>query len=411
MDGIISYQLYCYITILLISLSTRGLFAISIELSTPVNPVEQEGILSVHCQVRHLNSEDHEVNILRTMTSSKKTEKLSVDEGVLQGVDDRVFLAVRKLVDGSTVYFLSITEVSRADEGEYFCKVLTKGTTISEVGSESKTIGVTYYPGDSDPVCSPMDVQQFTYHVGDSLTLNCSSESANPPVSLQWSSTSNPHLDLEPNVYSHNGMVYSVLQLKLRRKDDNAVFLCKMTSDMFPTREQTCHVGPLRVIPTGNTPDGNRPSLTDSGSRTELTTETIDSKLDISNTKDITEGVDYSDCQSVCPVKSRVMYWVAATVIAGALSILFFIITIALLIKYIHAPRVQRTHYMSARQTPEGIYSELECRRMGEGGKVYMSLDKSGKPPDLESMQRLYGLHYHEMPSAPVVKVPASPAS
>ena len=393
-------QFYRILTLFMLSLVKGSLAQISIGLTTPVNPVEQDGILSIHCQVSHLNSEEQEVTILRT--TKNNNEKLSVDEGVLQGVDDRVFLAVRKLTDGSTVYFLSITDVQRSDEGDYFCKVITKAGTIKELASESVHVGVTYYPDDSQPVCSP-DVQK-SLHAGSTLVLNCSSDVGNPVVSLDWSSGMGEQLR-DTREFIKNNKAFSILTLTIQNDDDGAVYLCQMTSTQFPEEVRSCHVGPLKVIPNPNMPTNTLTESSNSNPKNELTTVGLDTNKDKSG--DIIRQLTPSQCEDVCPASSRVMYWMVATVIAAALSIIFFIAAIALLIKYLHAPSAQRSHYVAARPTPEDIYSELECRRLGEG-KVYMSLDKSViKPTDVDTSPQ-YGIHYHEMPGVMKVAAPSN---
>ena len=82
-------------------------YSIEVEISTPVNPVEVGAIFSVLCQVRGLNSK-HEVALYRT-TEKNVAQRLSSKEDVDTEIDESVFLAVRRQIDGSEVYFLTIT--------------------------------------------------------------------------------------------------------------------------------------------------------------------------------------------------------------------------------------------------------------------------------------------------------------
>lgn len=386
---------------------------VKVALTTPINPVEQGGILSIHCQVWHLNSDNHEVTILRTTGETRVShQKLSVDESVLQGVDDRVFLAERQLMDGSSVYFLSITEATRADEGEYFCKILENGITIREVESASVHLGVTYYPGDSDPFCSSANFKaDRPYLEGSTVSFNCSSATANPPVSLQWTSGKRRSQVIQTREFVVDERSYSTMTLTLSRSDDGEIFVCQMTSVLFPGKLQTCHIGPLEVTPGRDPydPNAHHPSAG------LITTSPLDN---INNKKPPTSGggddnkkglVTVNDCQELCPVQSRVIYWMVATVIAGALSLIFFIIAIALLVRYIRAPEMTRTDYITARHKTDDIYSELECRQRIGDGKVYMSLDKSAiiKPHALDSTTSPpYAFHYHDMPTVVKVSTP-----
>ena len=81
-------------------------YGITIEISTPVNPVEFGAIFSVLCKAREL-TKNHMVSMYRT-TEAGGTQLLTSKESVDPEIDERVFLAVRR-IDGSEVYFLTIT--------------------------------------------------------------------------------------------------------------------------------------------------------------------------------------------------------------------------------------------------------------------------------------------------------------
>ena len=92
----------------------------SIIATAPLKEVEEGAILSVHCQVTELE-EGHEVTLYR-IRDGQSVQRVSVGD-ILTQDEDRLFLATRQLGDGSTVYFLSVMEVTRSDQGTYRCQV------------------------------------------------------------------------------------------------------------------------------------------------------------------------------------------------------------------------------------------------------------------------------------------------
>ena len=75
----------------------------SVIATSPVNPVQEGGILSVHCQVIGLQ-DDHGAALFRQVKGGK-TERLSLNEDVLSTADDDVFIAWR-----ASVYPVRVTK-------------------------------------------------------------------------------------------------------------------------------------------------------------------------------------------------------------------------------------------------------------------------------------------------------------
>ena len=94
-----------------------------IKVTAPINPVREDAMISIHCQIWN-KVEGQEVTMSRKLKGAARSQRLSWDEKVQNDDDDRIFLAERRLTDGSVVYFLSIIEVTQSDEGTYFCKIV-----------------------------------------------------------------------------------------------------------------------------------------------------------------------------------------------------------------------------------------------------------------------------------------------
>ena len=349
-----------------------------IETAVPVNPVKTGGILSLHCRIWNLES-NHQVQIYRKLTG-KHSEMVSVDEYVLQNIEDRVFLASRQLEDGSSVYFLSVTDITKSDQGTYSCKVVgsnEEDDTIT-LGRSLVNIDVHFFPTDSYPVCSPNE--GLTLTEGELTTLNCSSEIANPIPDITWIKTGDG--EIQSGVTVRNGVVYSELRIVPTLADKGKMFLCQLTSPMFPDVVQSCHVGPLEVLRNPKyvpAPVTNPPQVKTNA----LVTPSIETTLTLKR-----------NCLKSCPssISSPVSFWIIATAVAGVFALTFLFLGVILVIKYNRMNQGRRKQ-LPPHLNREYIYSELEHKPAES--QLYMSLEKRGDklsgPPCVGQLKG----HYH----------------
>ena len=344
----------------------------TITATAPVSPVEEGAILSIHCEVVNPD-QNHQVVLYRTHNGVTTT--LSYGEGVSYDVDDRVFLAVRQQIEGSTVYFLSIIDVTRDEGGDYFCKVINVAeSTPSKLPVSSISVQVTYFPSDVDPECSLKEAP--VVRIGDVITLNCSSAKAYPVVTMKWTRTSDEIPLQGAQSVVGDSRIYSVVRVKVRGTDNKAVFLCGISSEAYPSRRPTCHVGPLVVIDAQNTEDIG------------IDSEEVTNDISIpARPPQIPqhEQEDYfndlsTQCNDICVTSdTSLLFWVIATCVAGILAFMFLIIGIFLFIKFNRLPSTVDETYITTRQPADiKIYDELETRRL-EHQSMYMALDKARK--------------------------------
>ncbi len=319
--------------------------------TAPVNPYEEQGILSVHCQVWKI-TDSHEMTIFRTLHETGVTERLSVNDNILSDIDERVYLGVRKASDGSTIYFLSIMDATRMDRGEYICKVFRVSTaTVVEMAAGSVNITSTYFP--SDPLCAANG--PLTLYAGSMLTLNCSVEIGNPIASVEWTRTGSSTA-LEAVQFIQDKTIYKQLSLSLTLQDTNAIFFCRITSRAYPNRVRTCHVGPIRVLSTGIAPTLTSEITTGHQSATEVSVSIMVNKTSIRR-----------KCLQTCsPLKSNLFYWILATIILGFLAIFFLVVGIYFFVRYyyVYNDNAGQRHL-------DKIYTELEAEQV-----MYMSLKR-----------------------------------
>ncbi len=352
----------------------QSIASFEITATAPVNPIEEFGILSVHCQVWDLPKE-HEVRLLRSK-SSGDTLSISVKDIVMTS-DERYFLAKRQLEGGSFVYFMSIMDVTREDEGKYMCKVYntSKGSMI-EIGEDSIDFEITYFPSDSELSCSSSTHEnKLEFYAGIEITLMCSSEKANPPVSLEWRRTKPGHV-YKVTQHERDASVYSELTITLEKRHSGTMFSCRATSKAFPGRMSTCHIGPITVL---SNPDNISPDTPDYDNIDDIDDTII--SVDTSSTRedtDVTIVHKSKDCHAYCSSSSLLFQWIVSTVVAASLAFIFFILGIILLIKY-HRANIP-SDYCSSRSLyattrTERIYSELECKRQeSQNSTSYMYL-------------------------------------
>ena len=322
--------------------------------SAPVNPVREDDVLSLQCEVREIQTGE-KVEIMRTTIEGGRKELLYDADFVKS---DRFFVAEQRRNEGGTTtvsYLLTITGVTREDDGIYLCKVLRKDGDAVELerafnsvimsAMDSVHIGVVYFPGRSEPKCSINDISRAPLLTGTEVRMNCSSAMSNPSVSFQWFRAGNetnralpiPHpgvIDLTTN------RLYFDFTYTLQDSDDGVVFICQISSPMFSGQSQSCHIGPYKVIPAaahGPSNDVPPPSGDVHNLRrvppllilpTTATTPTVEGVSSTGNDAIISEyGV------TCLLVNSPLLSWVIATVLAGTLLGIFLIVTVILIFK------------------------------------------------------------------------------
>ncbi len=338
-----------------------------ISASLPINPVETGAVFALHCQVWNLDADTQAVQVFKT--TDKQSQQLSINENVVPGVEERIFMAVRHLGDGSIIYFLSIIDAKTEDEAVYECKVVSNFPKITEVAVEKVPLQVTYFPSVSNPVCD--DIDSSVVYEGETISLSCHSDPGNPAVNVAWKRTgSDKYLDTKVRT-DDNGRIHSVAELTARSRDNGAVFLCEISSSGFPGLKQTCHIGPVQILK-----HPSRPFIPPPETTTVAVVKPKDSQ-DIIIGGHIEVPFNVQDCDDICAQleESAVVYWVVGTIVAAILALIFCIVCLVLLMKWCKQTADEfSTDYAQPIEDAEKIYVEVESKR--DSGKMYMSLVK-----------------------------------
>ena len=342
--------------------------------TTPVNPVRVGDMFCLHCQVRNKGIEQ-EITIFRKVNG--KIERLVWNEGILEDVDNRVFLAVRQLDDGSLVYFLSVTDVNRQDEGEYTCRVIVS-ETLERVTEATAEVKVQYFPPEVYPTCATniksSDVKSGTY-----VHLNCSSLKGHPAVEITWKQSGHA---LRSTLEESEHFVSSKASVRLTRAQNGAIFVCEIRSSAFPDEISTCHIGPYNVFP--------RPGHEQDFDSIQMPTTAVAPIVDLGAVypggdvtvfnKDVSGKTGQAvKCGQVCSdlEDSNLLLWRIATAVACGLALVFLIMGITIAVKL--SNMTPRNVHVKTRTLEPGetrpMYEDL-LRRRGDD-QVYMAIDKA----------------------------------
>ena len=381
--------------IIIYQLCTTALSFTKVEVETPQTIARDGEVLTVYCRVWGIE-QGYVVQHSRNLFGSKITEHLSWNDELLGGVDDRFFLATRQLSDNSMVYFLSILHVTREDSGDYRCQLLKPTDDgFAEVDEDFVTADILYFPSEP-PVCSSLS--SMTISAGDEVILSCSSEAGNPQIDITWDRTGSQPLPMAKTSMDDNKIAIEI-KFTASVDDDQTIFVCQSRSSSFPSRIESCHLGPLIVNPSST--HSHNTALGSPGSRTLKPSSNY-------------PPAKTPFCERVCPYFStQIMPWMGAAVGAAILTFLFIIADVTLCLKLRHMKQVREARSKNYSYPPlpgnsHDIYVELGPEKRPVESLVehsnYMALQR----PRLE-LPLIYdkndGDHYAVLPRATVVAV------
>ena len=396
----------------------------TITVTAPLNPVREGDMLSIMCKITNLERED---SVILRRTVNGETEKISLDQTIQGSLDNRFFLANRRLSSGAMVYFLSVIDVTRdGDEGEYECRVIQE----DKIMTKKINAKVQYFPSERSTQCSSDFLATAVVVSGTRISFNCSSEDGLPEVDIAWAVTTTTGEELRYTHTRADGMVHSKLSLEASMRYNDAVFICKITSAGFET-ERTCHVGPLTITRNPLNPDEPDyyppPPNTDPGRGSNQAGPDVDIYDDTDSNPGSNPGiirrpgdsdVTTTDCSAICASQqsTSTFYWIIATVVAAILAILFLLIGICIATKLCNMQKSRSSQYSTVphigqiiqyRQPQlEDVYERIEC---GGGNRdderMYMALHGLRKPDNLvvqTDMPVEIEDNYTRTPTAPI---------
>ena len=155
---------------------------------------------------------------------------------------------------------LQITNLMKEDAGVYECQLVDHLTNNTILRSTSTSLTF-YLPASDYPKCSISPSTDITAMTN--VTFTCISGMGLPITTL------NLNLTLQSQNNSSVELRYGVGDITVIRTltsaDDNATFVCEMTSETFPTAYRKCSIGPVTVTKEKSTGTSNRISPTTLG--------------------------------------------------------------------------------------------------------------------------------------------------
>ena len=364
--------------------------------TAPVNPVRVGDMLCLHCHVKNKGKEQ-ELTIFRI--ANGKFERLVWNEGILEDVDSRVFLAVRQLDDGSVVYFLSVTDVNRQDEGNYTCKVIVPDT-LESVTEATAEVRVQYFPPEEYPICAT-NTNSFNVYSGTYAHLNCTSLKGHPRVDVTWKQSGH---DMRSTMEESERFITSKASVKLTKHHNGAIFVCEIRSSAFPDEVRTCHIGPYNVfLRPGHDDDVNTVDMPITAIAPELDPDAMNPGVSITVfNKDVSHKTGQAvKCGQICSnlEDSNLLLWRIATAVACGLALIFLIMGITIAVKLSNLTP-QNVHVKTRTFEPgetRPMYEDL-LRRRGDD-QVYMAIDKASM--DKTTVVGMDIDHYHTAQDVP----------
>ncbi|XP_072031295.1 uncharacterized protein [Amphiura filiformis] len=338
-----------------------------VEVTTPVNPVTLGGILAIRCQIWGVERE-HVVKIFRTL-STRTEEITSGDTYMRSSINQRVFLAIRNLSDGSVAYFITVTNITHEDQGDYACKIFSiSDFNYINIAGDSIQINVVSLPNEAYPVCASFPMDPISLMENSTLKLTCSSESGVPAVDLKWRRDNhNYYHDYVASNITDGDIIHSELTLNLDISFNGSIFYCDVTSNAFDDWIRTCQIGPVAIK---SNPVRKSDIPVTQGSVFKVNTIQRSS----------------INCERKCQRHNERLRFnlTLATVAASILSIIFLAITIFMCYKYHKVSGIATMDHhdddleINYDENSEPVYVTL--KRCSTGETSYMTMDDPTNP-------------------------------
>ena len=347
-----------------------------VEVTSPYRPITVGGILAISCEIRNMQS-GYTVSFFRELNGD--TEQISGDDTYFSSsLFQRVFISKRAISGSSTVYFMTLVDVSADDNGKYICSVSTvKNGLIVGIATHSITIEVFSFPSNGYPICQSIP-NVMKVNEGTKLRFVCTTERTYPPVELHWSSNTES-ISSAIDTINDGDIISSEITVITQHSHNGVTFVCTMTSTAFPERQRSCFHGPVTVV---SSIDKHENSMIDSRESSDKQNRDQDSDLLLSK-----------GCDSSCTTDDThtVLYLAAGTMGATILMFTFLTATIILCCKYCKISGEVRL--VQRRSVPyddgsEPVYVSLQRRPESDRSSMYMSVEDPNNPGNKVLMPR-----------------------
>ncbi len=184
----------------------------------------------------------------------------AVDNKIIEADPSRFTVHTQDVGLDSDRYFISrlfINNAVKEDEGEYWCQQQYNEYNQQKTSNLKVTVSISnYLPPLNHPLCSVEPSSML--HDGSDVTFRCLIGDSNPDVKLNLTleKPDGSSTVIGEPFYTGNTSV----ETTVTSDDNNALFVCLMTSDTFPSASRRCSTGPITVSDapvTKSPPDDN----------------------------------------------------------------------------------------------------------------------------------------------------------
>ena len=149
----------------------------------------------------------------------------------------------------SHTLWILINNISRPDYGSYTCNAIRqKDVDIFDVLAQQTIVVNILYPQSGDPLCAASP-NKTIYRDGDEVTLQCTSDAGNPPVSLKWYQSSGTTLPKTSITELSSDRVKGSVTFLINITHNNAEFNCVRTDNNLSSSDvSSCLIGPVTVL-------------------------------------------------------------------------------------------------------------------------------------------------------------------
>ncbi len=230
-----------------------------VEVSIKGGPIIPDSLLVVQCKIWDLPERAIVRLELQRDADDSTVDIASGTEGSDTGVqiissDRRYFLSTKRFPDNSIIYFLTITDITAADQGRYVCdSVNTNYGNVPRIEKDYAWVKMHYFPGNDYPKCTATPTTPLLLPEARSLTLSCKTNKGNPPVNVSWHYGSE-NANISTRQWINGDELTSELHYTLQMQNQGAVFICRISSDVFWGRSEICQVGPLTLVSRDSPP-------------------------------------------------------------------------------------------------------------------------------------------------------------
>ncbi|XP_072036416.1 uncharacterized protein [Amphiura filiformis] len=218
---------------------------VTLEFTSNQNDIKPGMSVLLGCKViGSFNKRTDDVLIVKKNIRGETITIASKDEEKHPDAPDSILLA--DWYDSINTLQLIIANINGTDWGTYTCKLIRQNSPDSFQILAQTSLAMDFpYPPQGPPLCK---TQNTTWYDGDEVTLQCTSDTGKPPVSLEWYQASGSVLP-KTEVKTSLGVITATVTFNLNLDHNDVIFNCiRLNNNLSASNVSTCLLGPITVF-------------------------------------------------------------------------------------------------------------------------------------------------------------------